>query len=106
MINTEYPLFQQLSAVLQEAAKLNIEGIPDSRKNMSINNLDISVRMMNLLNNSGKYSIGDLVNWPETEIVKWRYFRSRPRLCELIGALENAIKFLTGDQELPVSKGE
>ncbi len=91
------PLYDQLSALLQKAEMLESANVPESRKSINVNELEISVRMANMLNNAGIYAIWDLVHM---KIDKWRYFNSRPRMGELIDAIDQAIKVLTGGLQL------
>lgn len=96
------PLHDQLSALLQKAEMLEVTNIPESRKDINIGNLDISIRMANMLNNAGIYTIWELVHIPLLKIDKWRCFNSRPRMSELIDVIDQAIKVLTGEIHLPV----
>lgn len=91
------PLHDQLSSLLRKAEILVAEDIPESRKKINVGELEISVRMANLLNNVGIYSIWDLVHIYELNIGKWRYFNSRPRMSELIDAIDKAQKALMGE---------
>lgn len=91
------PLHDQLSSLLRKAEILVAEDIPESRKKINVGELEISVRMANLLNNVGIYSIWDLVHISELNIGKWRYFNSRPRMSELIDAIDKAQKALMGE---------
>ena len=93
------PLYDQLSALLKKAEMLEPANIPESRKSINVNELEISVRMANMLNNAGIYAIWDLVHM-KTD--KWRCFNSRPRMSELIDAIDQAIKVLTGEIHLYV----
>ncbi len=74
------PLYDQLSALLQKAEMLEATNIPETRKYINVNELEISIRMANMLNNAGIYTIWDLVHIPLLTIDKWRCFNSRPRL--------------------------
>ena len=56
------PLYDQLFALLQKAEMLEATNIPESRKNINIGNLDISIGMANMINNMGIYTIWDLVH--------------------------------------------
>ena len=96
------PLYDQLSALLQKAGMFEATNIPESRKSINVNELDISIRMANMLNNGGIYTIWDLV---PIKIDKWRYFNSRPRMSELIDALDKAIKVLVGEIQISPLKG-
>ena len=97
------PLYDQLSALLQKAEMLEATNIAETRKNINVNELEISVRMANMINNIDIYTIWDLVH---IKIDKWRYFNSRPRMSELIDAIDQATKVLTGELQLPKHKLE
>ncbi len=97
------PLYDQLSALLQKAEMLETTNIPESRKSINVNELEISIRMANMLNNADIYAIWDLVH---IKIDKWRCFNSRPRMSELIDAIDQATKVLTGELQLPKHKLE
>lgn len=91
MPSQDLPMYDQLSAFLQKAEMLESMDIPESVKNINVNELDVSIRMGNLLNNAGIYTIWDLVHM---EIGTRRYFNSRPRTSELIDAIDKALKVL------------
>ena len=95
------PLYEQLSALLQKTEMLEVTDIPESRKGIKVNELEISIRMANMLTNMGIYTIWDLVHVPPSKIDQWRYFNSRPRMSELIDTLDTAIKVLIGEERLP-----
>lgn len=88
------PLYDQLSSLLRKVETLVAKDIPESRKKINVGELEISVRMANLLTNVGISPIWDLVHISELNIGKWRYFNSRPRMSELIDAIDNARKAL------------
>ena len=100
------PLYDQLSALLQKAEMLETINIPESRKSINVNELEISFIMSNLLNNVGIYAIWDLVHMKIDYWRKWRCFNSRPRMSELIDAIDKAIKVLTGEIQLPKHDSE
>ena len=91
------PLYDQLSSFLRKVETLVAEDIPESRRNINVRELEISVRMVNLLSNAGIYSIWDLAHVSELNMCKWRYFNSRPRMGELIDAIDKARKALMGE---------
>ena len=92
------PLYDQLSALLQKAGMLVTKDIPEARKNISVGELEVSIRIANIITN--------LVHMNETELGRWRYFNSRPRMSELIDAIDKAIKVLTGEIQLPKHDSE
>ena len=94
------PLYDQLSALLQKAEMLEATNIPETQKNINVNELDISIRMANMLNNAGVYEIWNLIHTPLSKIDQWRCFNNRPRMSELIDAIDQAIKVLTGEMQL------
>lgn len=91
------PLYDQLSALLQKAKTLVAEDIPEARRNTSVSELEVSIIMANILYNMGVLTIWDLVHMSETELGRWRYFNSKYRTMELIDAIDQAIKVLTGE---------
>ena len=86
----------ELNAMLQKAKALDSKDIPDSKKNITINEMEISIRHKNLFNKMGITTIWELVHIDQNAMWKKnRYFRSRPRLAELIDTLNKAIALLT-----------
>ncbi len=95
----------ELSAILQKAKTLDSKDIPDSKKNITINELEISIRMNNLLTNMGLTTIWELVHIDENEMWKRNHgFRTWPRFAELIDALKKAIALLTDTTNPEASK--
>ena len=74
MLIHDNPLFAQLSVLLKKGEALVADKIPESRKSINVNELEVSFIMSNLLNNAGIYAIWDLVHM---KVDKWRYFNSR-----------------------------
>lgn len=100
------PLYNQLSALLQKAGMLVTKDIPEARKYISVGELEVSIRIANIITNMGVFNIWDLVHINETELGRWRYFNGRPRMSELIDAIDKAIKVLTGEIQLPKHDSE
>ncbi len=94
------PLYSQLSALLQKAEILESMNIPESWENINVNELEISIRMSNMLKNAGIYEIWNLIHAPLSKIEQWRCFNNRPRMSELIDVRDQAIKVLTGEMQL------
>ena len=45
------PLYDQLSALLQKAGMLVTKDIPEARKNISVGELEVSIRIANIITN-------------------------------------------------------
>ena len=95
------PLYDQLSSLLQKAGTLVTKDIPEARKNIPVGELEVPIRIANIITNMGIFNIWDLVHMNETELGRWNYFNSRPRTSELIDAIDQSIKILTGEMQLP-----
>ena len=100
------PLYDQLFALLQKAEMLEATNIPESRKNINIGNLDISIGMANMINNMGIYTIWDLVHLKLVEILKYRNTHNKHFMVQFIDILDQAIKVLAGELQLPKHDSE
>ena len=92
MLTQDHPLFTQLSILLKKGEVLVADEIYESRKNKYIGNLDISIRMANMINNMDIYTIWDLVHLKSVEIWKYRNTRNKHFMVEFIDVLDQVIK--------------
>ena len=91
----------QLSALLQKAGRLDPKQIPESRKMVSVWALEGSpVRIKNMISEIlGVDTIWNLVHVPYDRMLKSRCFtNSRTRMEELVAAIDESLKMLSGDQ--------
>lgn len=88
----------QLSALLQKAESLDAETIPESRKKVSVWALEGSpVRIKNMISEVlGVDTIWNLVHVPYDRILRC-FTNSRARMEELIAAIDEALKILSGE---------
>ena len=92
-------LREQLSELWRKAETLDAANIPESRKSISVSELDIPIRAANVILNTGVYNIWDLVH--KKDILKYCNAKSPPLLSLIVDAIDQSIKVLTGEQQLP-----
>lgn len=91
----------QLSALLQKAERLDPKQIPESRKMVSVWALEGSpVRIRNMISETLCVdTIWNLVHVPYDRILRFRCLsKSRARMAELVAAIDESLKMLSGDQ--------
>jgi len=81
----EYPQISQMKAE-EQLIRLSI---PDEQYNMSVDQMDLSVRTMNCLRRAGIVTVGELISKGEKELLELRNFgqKSRQELEERLNAL-------------------
>jgi DNA-directed RNA polymerase alpha subunit len=95
MLPDDNPLADELNALFEKAHSLDSESIPESRKNIPVDELDIAIRFANVCHNANIDTIWDLVNISEEMRKRIPYFRCRVRTGEVLYALKQAIALLT-----------
>ena len=82
MRTNDNSFLDKLAMLLQKAETLVSDEIPESRKSINLNELDISIRMANMINNIGIYTIWDLVHLSSAEILKYRNTHNKHFMLE------------------------
>ncbi len=91
-------LWSRIVALLEKGSALDPAAIPESRRNQTLDVLDIAIRVHNVLNSGFNVeTIWDLVHIPPQEFMKQRVLRtcSRRWWLLIIDAIEQALKLLT-----------
>ena len=94
-------LWSRIVALLEMGAAIDPAAIPESRRNQTLDVLDIAIRVHNVLNSGFSVeTIWDLVHIPPQEFMKQRVLRmcSRRWWLLIIDAIEQALKALTCEQ--------
>ena len=94
-------LWSRIVALLEKGSALDPAAIPESRRNQTLDVLDIAIRVHNVLNSGFNVeTIWDLVHIPPQEFMKQRVLRtcSRRWWLLIIDAIEQALKTLTCEQ--------
>ena len=94
-------LWSRIVALLEMGAALDPAAIPECRRNLTLDALDIAVRVQNVLQSGFDVrTIWDLVHIPPQEFMKQRVLRmcSRRWWLLIIDAIEQALKTLTCEQ--------
>ena len=92
-------LWSRIVALLEKCAALDPAAIPESRRNQTLDVLDIAVRVRNVLQSGFNVeTIWDLVHIPPQEFMKRRVMTSRRWWLLIIDAIEQALKTLTCEQ--------
>ena len=94
-------LWSRIVALLEKGAALDPAAIPESRRNQTLDVLDVAVRVQNVLQSGFNVeTIWDLVHIPPQEFMKRRVLRmcSRRWWLLIIDAIEQALKLLTCEQ--------
>ena len=91
-------LWSRIVALLEKGSALDPAAIPESRRNQTLDVLDVAVRVQNVLQSGFNVeTIWDLVHIPPQEFMKQRVLRmcSRRWWLLIIDAIEQALKLLT-----------
>lgn len=92
-------LWSRIVALLEKGVALDPAAIPESRRNQTLDVLDIAVRVRNVLQSGiNVETIWDLVHIPPQEFMKRRVMTSRRWWLLIIDAIEQALKTLTCEQ--------
>ena len=94
-------LWSRIVSLLEKGAALDPAAIPESRRNQTLDVLDVAVRVQNVLQSGFNIeTIWDLVHIPPQEFMKRRIFMmsSRRWWLLIIDAIERALKTLTCEQ--------
>ena len=94
-------LWSRIVALLEKGSALDPAAIPESRRNQTLDVLDIAIRVHNVLNSGFNVeTIWDLVHIPPQEFMKQRVLRtcSRRWWLLIIDAIEQALKTLACEQ--------
>ena len=92
-------LWSRIVSLLEKGAALDPAAIPESRRNQTLDVLDVAVRVQNVLQSGFNVeTIWDLVHIPPQEFMKRRVMTSRRWWLLIIDAIEQALKTLTCEQ--------
>jgi hypothetical protein len=92
-------LWSRIVSLLEKGAALDPAAIPESRRNQTLDVLDVAVRVQNVLQRGVNVeTIWDLVHIPSQEFMKRRVMTSRRWWLLIIDAIEQALKTLTCEQ--------
>ena len=94
-------LWSRIVSLLEKGAALDPAAIPESRRNQTLDALNIAVRVHNVLQSGFNVeTIWELVHIPPQEFMKQRVLRmcSRRWWLMIIDAIEQALKTLTCEQ--------
>ena len=92
-------LWSRIMSLLEKGAALDPAAIPESRRNQTLDVLDIAVRVQNVLQSGFNVeTIWDLVHIPPQEFMKRRVMTSRRWWLLIIDAIEQAVKTRTREQ--------
>ena len=92
-------LWSRIVSLLEKGAALDPAAIPESRRNQTLDVLDIAVRVQNVLQSGFNVeTIWGLVHIPPQEFMKRRVMASRRWWLLIIDAIEQALKLLTCEQ--------
>ena len=92
-------LWSRIVELLEMGAALDPAAIPESRRNQTLDVLDVAVRVQNVLQSGFNVeTIWDLVHIPPQKFMKRRVMTSRRWWLLIIDAIEQALKTLTCEQ--------
>ena len=92
-------LWSRIVSLLEKGAALDPAAIPESRRNQTLDVLDVAVRVQNVLQSGFNVeTIWDIVHIPPQKFMKRRVMTSRRWWLLIIDAIEQALKTLTCEQ--------